>query len=98
MHARGNIFDFAHQTASPTKIINCLFDNILSQGILLDAGDKQKIENPLSLLFINSRVSNTNNKESSFLNVQENSKLTVQNSTFINNFSTLKGAVICGNY
>ena len=70
----------------------------MSEGISIDADDKQRQDIKLKVEINNMTVHNTQNSFSSLFKVFENSELSIDNSEFKRNFGKARGSVICGEY
>ena len=77
---------------------NIIIDKILSNGIHIDASDKQRTDVALKVEIRNLTATNTKNSFSSFIKVFENSELKIYDSHFESNFGLSKGSVVCGDY
>ena len=85
-----------HQTNGTTKFQNGVFEDLESNGIRFDAADKLLL--PQQIEIKNFTVKETKNRYQSFINVFENSKLTIKDSDFQRCFSFEKGGVLSGGY
>ena len=87
---------FRHQIPQKTYLINGYISNITSDGIRLDSGDKSL--QPQQIELTNFTIVNTKNRYQSFINVLENSEISVKDSQFSNCVSFENGAVMRGKY
>ena len=94
----GNVILLTHNSITPVLIQAVTFSNIYGAGITLEPQDIFTTTNPLSLTISQSTFKDCTPYVSGFIDVYENSVLTIDTSTFTNLFSIGSGSVILGNY
>ena len=94
----GKLFHIQHQTKGTFLLENITIDNTLSDGIHIDAFDKQRRDITLKVQISNLTALNTKNSFNSLIKVFENSELEIHDSTFKKNFGLAQGSVVCGDY
>lgn len=94
----GNLIEFTHNAKQPVQVNNVTFNNIYGAGIHMEPQDIFDTENPLTLAVTGCTFESNTPWVSGFLNVFENSIVTIEESSFNNTYSVGSGSVILANY
>ena len=90
----GNLLLFQQQLSSPIVISSILLSNLTNAYILIEADDSHSLLLPTSIQASGMTISNVNAGYKSFINVMENSMLSITNSNINNVFSFDNGSVL----
>ena len=94
----GNLIELTHNAKEAVQITNVNFTSVYGAGIHLEPQDIFDKDNPLTLAISNCQFMHNTPWVSGFLNVFENSIVSIQNSNFQNTSSAGSGSVILANY
>lgn len=94
----GNLIELTHNAFQPVQLKNVDFINVYGAGIYLEPQDIFDTDNPLTLAISSCTFTDNTPWVSGFINVFENSIVTVDASTFVNMYSVGSGSVILANY
>ena len=94
----GNLLHLTHNAAQPFEITSVIFNEVYGAGILLEPQDIFDKTNPLTLNINTSTFTSNTPWVAGFINVFENSKVNIDNSTFTNTSSAGSGSVVLANY
>ena len=90
----GNLLLFQQQLSNPIVISGILLSNLTNAYILIKADDPHSLLLPTSIQASGMTISNVNAGYKSFINVMENSLLSISNSNIDNVFSFDNGSVL----